>query len=324
MKTTIIFITAMYSVLTGLIIAVQYQLFRNREKSRERDLNTQVSELTAGIDQRNEEIQRLSSSVIDQDAKIQRLIHERSDAIQAAGFAKAEIESANIRIAVLSERENMLQSELSAFADLLDRYRSQAVSNIELVERVLGVGQVQGERGIEPETETELRKIASLKENECIEIPNDTIRDLVLEQAEREGLKWVSGKNAKDGKYSTPHFLCCKSIGFIENTLVIDRFNVPENILPASKFVEVPQEKEPETDWSKVPFPKGYVIPKNTKVIALKNDSGAIYIGSKGITIETDSTPECVFEDQRQCSMYATELAPLNPTDHPNHPEFKK
>jgi outer membrane murein-binding lipoprotein Lpp len=237
MKTTIIFTTAMYSVLTGLIIAVQYQLFRNREKSRERDLNTQVSELTAGIDQRNEEIQRLSSSVIDQDAKIQRLIHERSDAIQAAGFAKAEIESANIRIAVLSERENMLQSELTAFADLLDRYRREAVSNIELVERVLGVGVVQGERGIEP---------------------------------------------------------------------------------------------EPETDWSKVPFPDGYVVPKGIEVVVIsetRNEDSPRHRkpGLKGITTEKDDVPCCDWEDGRKnIYMRSDELAPVNPTDHPNHPEFGK
>jgi outer membrane murein-binding lipoprotein Lpp len=279
MKTTIIFITAMYSVLTGLIIAVLYQYTRNRIKKhreRERDLNTQVSELTAGIDQRNEEIQRLSSSVIDQDAKIQRLIHERSDAIQAAGFAKAEIESANIRIAVLSERETMLQFELTAFADLLDRYRSQAVINIELVEAVLGVGQVQGERG----------QFMSYTE---------------LNQDEQEKIA-----NAESG-----------SVGV---------------------------RTEPETDWSKVPFPEGYKVPIGVICKTIIQDQWGEFIIPKGSTVKVlgvdglvDTCPfievlngshRSIFDKSENgytdgC-LHAHELAPLNATDHPNHPEFGK
>jgi hypothetical protein len=262
--------------LTGLIIAVQYQLFRNREKSREHDLRLQISELTAGIDERNEEIQRLSSSVIDQDAKIQRLIHERSDAIQAAGFAKAEIESANIRIAVLSERENMLQSELTAFADLLDRYRSQAVSNIELVERVLRVGGVQGERGL----------FMSYTE------PN---------QDEQEKIA-----NADSG-----------SIG---------------------------GRTEPETDWSKVPFPEGYKIPVGTICKTLVEDQWGGFIILEGAAVKVlgiskrpNSSPFIEVVSGKHRSNFdrlenghtdgclnVSQLAPLNPTDHPNHPEFKK
>jgi hypothetical protein len=233
-----------------------------------------------------------------------------------------------------------------------------------------------------------LRTIKSLKENECIEIPNDAIRDLVLEQAEREGLKWVSGKNAKDGKYSTPHFLCCKSLGFIENTLVIDRFNVPKNKLPASKFVEVPQESSvmnlkriideqcekdiklseqldgikheggmpvlthlikegiknaeslPETDWSKVPFPEGYLVPKGiicvNLVDAVWNDF-IIPSGYKLKSLQDSAAPylenlegfhrtqfDHYSDGYVDACLKSDNLAPLNPTDHPNHPEFGK
>ena len=233
-----------------------------------------------------------------------------------------------------------------------------------------------------------LRTIKSLKENECIEIPNDAIRDLVLEQAEREGLKWVSGKNAKDGKYSTPHFLCCKSLGFIENTLVIDRFNVPKNKLPASKFVEVPQESSvmnlkriideqcekdiklseqldgikheggmpvlthlikegiknaeslPETDWSKVPFPEGYLVPKGiicvNLVDAVWNDF-IIPSGYKLKSLQDSAAPylenlegfhrtqfDHYSDGYVDACLKSDNLAPLNATDHPNHPEFGK
>jgi hypothetical protein len=100
-----------------------------------------------------------------------------------------------------------------------------------------------------------LRKIASLKENECIEIPNDTIRDLALEQAEREGLKWDTGIEVLRFKPETPCSIAFKykgefygmsysSIGFHKQQ--------KDTILPASKFVEVPQEKEePITETQK-------------------------------------------------------------------------
>jgi hypothetical protein len=100
-----------------------------------------------------------------------------------------------------------------------------------------------------------LRKIASLKENECIEIPNDTILDLVLIQAEREGLKWDTGIEVLRFKPETPCSIAFKykgefygmsysSIGFHKQQ--------KDTILPASKFVEVPQQKEePITEHQK-------------------------------------------------------------------------
>jgi hypothetical protein len=97
-----------------------------------------------------------------------------------------------------------------------------------------------------------LRTIKSLKENECIEIPNDTIRDLVLEQAEREGLKvgvgvlkpseWMEFDNGINYLYYQKNGLWKSSSPTFNN----------HTILPASKFVEVPQEKqEPITEHQK-------------------------------------------------------------------------
>jgi hypothetical protein len=90
-----------------------------------------------------------------------------------------------------------------------------------------------------------LRKIASLKENECIEIPNDTIRDIVLEQAEREGLSWNTELLPSKIKKITPFYLLClvtngKRLTYYEYTELPNSYT----IFPASKFVEVPQEKE--------------------------------------------------------------------------------
>jgi hypothetical protein len=94
-----------------------------------------------------------------------------------------------------------------------------------------------------------------------------------------------------------------------------------DTILPASKFVEVPQEKETETDWSKVPFPEKYVISNDTEIIVISDSHKIIKPGTKGKTVETSLLPNCYFEeiDKYYC-LHSYELAPLNPTDHPNHP----
>jgi hypothetical protein len=181
-----------------------------------------------------------------------------------------------------------------------------------------------------------LRTIKSLKENECIEIPNDTIRDLVLVQAEREGLLWRKGEEKPfEQKYPTPYYLYHRpSVGSLTYWPIMPM--EADTILPASKFVEVPQEKEPETDWSKVPFPEGYVIPKGTTVKLIHN--GYIMIlGSIGITQTTDEVPFIDWKNGEYRSkdvsalhinggmpVISYNLAPLNPTDHPNHPEFGK
>jgi hypothetical protein len=87
-----------------------------------------------------------------------------------------------------------------------------------------------------------LRKIASLKENECIEIPNNTIRDLVLEQAKREGLNWLGGTAINEPVMKTPCHLFCRPSS--RSKLTWPNPRPTDVMLPASKFVEVPQEKE--------------------------------------------------------------------------------
>ena len=72
-------------------------------------------------------------------------------------------------------------------------------------------------------------------------------------------------------------------------------------------------------DWT-VPqaFPIDYYIPIDTNVIAI--DSHEMV----GKTTEKSTVPFCKWSSGRECIMSGHKLAPLNPTDHPLHPEFGK
>jgi hypothetical protein len=78
-------------------------------------------------------------------------------------------------------------------------------------------------------------------------------------------------------------------------------------------------------DWSKpVAFPKGYSIPKGVRIIVLEDDHKNIDIGERGITTNCSKLPSCSFKcGTEQYAMHSYELAPINPTDHPLHPNFK-
>jgi hypothetical protein len=102
------------------------------------------------------------------------------------------------------------------------------------------------------------------------------------------------------------------------------------------KLVITIEQAEPITkeqdgiDWSKpVAFPKDYNIPKGTRVIVVSEDRGEDFtdyrkVGLKGKTTESSTVPFCNWEDKRKMiPMCSDELAPINPTDHPLHPDFK-
>lgn len=70
------------------------------------------------------------------------------------------------------------------------------------------------------------------------------------------------------------------------------------------------------------PFPEGYVIKKGTEVVCI--DKGIILIGTKGKALESLMTLHCNFEGYHgQWIFKSHQLAPLNPEEHPNHPNFK-
>jgi hypothetical protein len=90
--------------------------------------------------------------------------------------------------------------------------------------------------------------------------------------------------------------------------------------------MEVLGEIKPAIDWTvPQPFPKHYVVPVGINVVAICSDERVIK-GDVGITIKESVAP--VVEWSRHGNKFKWafcdyELAPLNPTDHPLHPEFK-
>lgn len=189
--------------------------------------------------------------------------------------------------------------------------------------------------------ENALRSIASLKHDEVIECNTDAELKAVLEQAEREGLKWqvVDRKPTDNPPCIAP---VCIGISDIEKNAIahiheIGAIEERLTILPASKFVEVAAEGKPEQVEIDRPlesykaFPKGYVIPKDTRVVALTDGDYKSNICEKGckgtVVFERELSGGCVnFDGKAQIqggsSMLPHELAPLDDRDHPEHPEF--
>lgn len=198
---------------------------------------------------------------------------------------------------------------------------------------------------------TPLRKIASLKPDEVIDCKTDAELMAVLEQAEREGLEMVSGEKPTEYRviYAPVgidlNYRGNKGIGHAP--LSYYGYN-SSTILPASKFVEVAKgiieelptgkeliqnhidaqfEKKPQPELK--PFPEGYAIPEGTRVVVLSESRSSIsphytQIGTKGVTKETDSIPMCLWDNGKSTGMRASELAPLDPREHPEYPEFRK
>lgn len=91
-----------------------------------------------------------------------------------------------------------------------------------------------------------------------------------------------------------------------------------------SKQVELPK---PTRDWS-VPqaFPEGYIPTKKIKAVRVIDNNGHIQVGTKGL-INPDGTSCPVFryknEPHSEMCSSINYLAPINPLDHPEHPQFK-
>ena len=93
----------------------------------------------------------------------------------------------------------------------------------------------------------------------------------------------------------------------------------------SEEILMIPEEDK-TIDWSKPqPFPVSYEVPKGIIVVAVVSD-GQIKKGRVGRTVERSTAPIVEWEGVdfiSKLSFCSFELAPINPTDHPLHPEFK-
>ena len=88
--------------------------------------------------------------------------------------------------------------------------------------------------------------------------------------------------------------------------------------------VETVEPEKISLDLSKFkPFPVGYVIPEGTKVISVADDrieSDPDYSkGKTGLTKNNAAIPFVLFDDGNRVRMKSSELAPLDPSDHPDY-----
>lgn len=89
--------------------------------------------------------------------------------------------------------------------------------------------------------------------------------------------------------------------------------------------VGLPAEQPAVRDWNvPQPFPLDYVVPKGTRIVVVQDAVGLIKPGTEGVAIESNLILYCDFDnDLKRVSMYNYELAPIDPRQHPEHPEFK-
>ena len=88
--------------------------------------------------------------------------------------------------------------------------------------------------------------------------------------------------------------------------------------------VETVEPEKISLDLSKFkPFPVGYVIPEGTKVISVADDrieSDPDYSkGKTGLTKNNAAIPFVLFDDGNRVRMKSSELAPIDPSDHPDY-----
>jgi hypothetical protein len=91
----------------------------------------------------------------------------------------------------------------------------------------------------------------------------------------------------------------------------------------------VPEQDADDINWN-LPqaFPEKYIAPPKTKVICVSDDRGENHedyaVGKKGVVQDRNILPDVLFKGRREpLVMRTTELAPINPEDHPHHPNFK-
>lgn len=248
----------------------------------------------------------------------------------------------------LRARITFLESEIDKFATICDEMTDANKKYLDYFEAYVRLTQGEQEKPVK-------RSVTSLKIKECIRIGEGDWAKLapLFEEA---GIVWCGGEKASEYIPEIGNCVFLNSFGENELTHESESFHISEGftVLPASDFIEnakgvieeMPTAKElleyhfdrlfekpePAIDWSKpVAFPEDYEIPEGVKVIKVGEDDEWIRKGSVGKTSECGSNPFIKWENQdfdlhgsgNDWAQYSHNLAPINPTDHPNHPEFK-
>lgn len=250
--------------------------------------------------------------------------------------------------AKLKARIEFLEAEIEKFATICDEMTDANKKYLDYFEAYVRLTQDEPPKPVK-------RSVTTLQEKECIRIGEGDWAKLapLFDEA---GIVWLSGSKASE---YIPEIGYCVSVNYYgKNELTQDseHFNVENGftVLSASDFIEdakgvieeMPtakeileyhfdrmfEKQEPAINWS-VPqaFPEGYSIPSGIKVIKVGEDDEWIRKGSVGTTSECGSNPFIKWENQdfdlhgsgNDWAQYSHNLAPINPTDHPNHPEFK-
>lgn len=168
----------------------------------------------------------------------------------------------------------------------------------------------------------ELSKAEITKLEERINRQSDIIKE--LEQDKENLINCISRTGIRDVKGVVRK---C-NLGEIQS--VISGNHPILNKVEKKRKVKLIQPK-PTRDWN-VPqaFPIDYIVPNRTEVKCIKQNN-YVEVGSKGFAIETSNMPYVKWDDstvyhinEDTWSLLNDELAPINPLDHPEHPQFNK
>jgi hypothetical protein len=218
----------------------------------------------------------------------------------------------------LKARIEFLEAEIEKFATICDGLTAANKKCLDEFEAYVKL--VEGEQ---PK-----RSVTSLGAKECIEIGEGDWEKLAP-LFEENDIRWIIEKKASE------------FAPFIDWCIVVDCQGIAQSpksvclregytILPASDFIE-PQVERELSEY--VAFPEGYDIPKGTRVIKVSDNDDFVRKGSIGVTLETDFAPFIKWENEdynllgsleEDLPQLSSKLAPIDPTQHPNHPLFKK
>jgi hypothetical protein len=291
------------------------------------------------------------------------LTEAKENAIKSIYNSRAEVESIGIDLIQL-RRDFIEQSELATswrqkhdrleidYAHLRDESASVQNLNNEFHAEILNL-ESELDRGNEMITwmKADLEKAHELNRKNEMAIMDLLIKGKFPDEkgVYRKNYLSKNGENLPLGEYIDS--LYCskvvetnldtkrKLVALSKETITVDDFlKSPDLATGHMKSVIEIKPEQPladAIDWN-VPqaFPMGYEVPLGIRVMALEDRPTGIRAGWKGITVNGLLTTPSIypfvkwdiedFNNGYACALQSSHLAPINPTDHPLHPEFGK